>query len=198
MYDDQPPYGAMERAMEGYFRDHPLARRVLGTRETVSELDPEAMRAYHQARYAPDNLTLVASGAVDFQQLLKSAEAMTTQWKPSQAKRQLLTPTYCNDKLSMVHPPATQQYTLQYSPGPSYCDDARTLLAFWERLSETILAVDFFGSWLILEWQRLQPPLRKSFKSAVCSVPFLLVHRNSMMRTGILSRRSSVKDENSR
>ena len=116
MYDDQPPYGAMERAAEAYFRDHPLGRRVLGTRETVSQLDPEAMRAYHQARYAPDNLTLVASGAVDFDQLLKSAESMTTQWKPSQAKRQLLVPTFCNDELSMVHPPATQQYTLQYSP----------------------------------------------------------------------------------
>ena len=120
MYDDQPPYGAMERAMEGFFRDHPLARRVLGTRETVSELEPEAMRAYHQARYAPDNLTLVASGAVDFEQLLKSAEALTKKWVPSQAKRQLVTPTYINDNLSMIHQPATQQYTLQYSPGPSY------------------------------------------------------------------------------
>ena len=124
--------------MEGYFRDHPLARRVLGTRETVSELDPKAMRAYHQARYAPDNLTLVASGAVDFEQLLKSAEAMTTQWKPSQAKRQLVTPTYCSDKLSMVHPPATQQYTLQYSPGPSYCDDARYIA----RILGTIIGDD--------------------------------------------------------
>ena len=138
MYDDQPPYGAMERAMEGYFRDHPLARRVLGTRETVSVLDPEAMRAYHQARYAPDNLTLVASGAVDFEQLLKSAEAMTTQWKPSQAKRQLVTPAFCNEKLSMVHPPATQKYTLQYSPGPSYCDDARYIA----RILGTIIGDD--------------------------------------------------------
>ena len=138
MYDDQPPYGAMERASEAYFREHPLGRRVLGTRETVSELDPEAMRAYHQARYAPDNLTLVASGAVDFEQLLKSAEALTSQWKPSQAKRHLVVPTFCNDMLTMVHPPATQQYTLQYSPGPSYCDDARYIA----RILGTILGDD--------------------------------------------------------
>ncbi len=29
MYDDQPPYGAFERAMELFFGDHPLATRVL-------------------------------------------------------------------------------------------------------------------------------------------------------------------------
>ena len=146
MYDDQPPYGAMERAMEGFFRDHPLARRVLGTRETVSELEPEAMRAYHQARYAPDNLTLVASGAVDFEQLLKSAEALTKKWVPSQAKRQLVTPTYINDNLSMIHQPATQQYTLQYSPGPSYCDETRYIA----RILGTIIG-DESGSRLFWE-----------------------------------------------
>ncbi|HUP80897.1 MAG TPA: pitrilysin family protein, partial [Pirellula sp.] len=146
MYDDQPPYGAMERAMEGFFRDHPLARRVLGTRETVSQLEPEAMRAYHQARYASDNLTLVASGAVDFEQLLKSAEALTKKWVPSQAKRELVTPTYFNDNLSMVHPPATQQYTLQYSPGPSYRDETRYIA----RILGTIIG-DESGSRLFWE-----------------------------------------------
>jgi len=138
MYDDQPPYGAMERAMEQYFGDHPLARRVLGTRETVSVLDPEAMRAYHQARYAPNNLTLVASGAVDYEQLLKSAEALTGHWKASQANRSLISPKLSSEELVMVHPPATQQYTLQYSPGPSYSDDER----YVSRVLGTILGDD--------------------------------------------------------
>ena len=38
MYDDQPPYGAMERAMEEFFGEHPLSTRVLGTKESVSTL----------------------------------------------------------------------------------------------------------------------------------------------------------------
>ncbi len=33
MYDDQPPYGAMERLSELYFGDHPLAGRVLGPKK---------------------------------------------------------------------------------------------------------------------------------------------------------------------
>jgi predicted Zn-dependent peptidase len=125
MYDDQPPYGAMERAMEGYFGDHPLSRRVLGTRETVSALDPDRMRAYHQSRYAPNNLVLVATGAVDFDALLRSASEMTKGWKPGDNSRKLDMPEVRDANIDLVHPPATQRYTLQYSPGPGYCDESR-------------------------------------------------------------------------
>jgi predicted Zn-dependent peptidase len=125
MYDDQPPYGAMERAMEAYFGEHPLARRVLGTRETVAALDPELMRGYHESRYAPNNLTLVAAGAVDFDALIQSVSAMTKSWKQSSTHRSLSRPSLRTEDVTMIHPPATQQYTLQYSPGPGYCDVER-------------------------------------------------------------------------
>ncbi len=43
MYDDQPPYGALERAMELFFGEHSLGRRVLGTAETVGEMTIDQM-----------------------------------------------------------------------------------------------------------------------------------------------------------
>ncbi|MFN5949503.1 MAG: M16 family metallopeptidase, partial [Pirellulaceae bacterium] len=49
MYDDQPPYGAIDRLMEDYFQGHPLAGRVLGSCESVSQLKTDAMRRYHEA-----------------------------------------------------------------------------------------------------------------------------------------------------
>ena len=155
MYDDQPPYGAMERAMEVYFRDHPLARRVLGTRETVAALDPESMRAYHEARYAPNNLTLVATGAVDFEALLQSVEKMTTHWKPSSSARSLRWPSIESEEVVMLHPPATQQYTLQYSPGPGYCDERR----YVTRILASILGDDS-GSRLF--WELVDTGLAES------------------------------------
>lgn len=155
MYDDQPPYGAMERAMEVYFRDHPLARRVLGTRETVAALDPESMRAYHEARYAPNNLTLVATGAVDFEALVQSVEKMTTHWKPSSSARSLRWPSIESEEVVMVHPPATQQYTLQYSPGPGYCDERR----YVTRILASILGDDS-GSRLF--WELVDTGLAES------------------------------------
>ncbi|MEQ1824745.1 MAG: pitrilysin family protein [Pirellula sp.] len=138
MYDDQPPYGAMERAAECYFGDHPLSRRVLGTRETVGDLDPDRMRAYHQARYAPNNLTLVATGCVDFDALLKSAAELTNSWIPSTTARSLCTPARRNEEVRMIHPPATQQYTLQYSRGHGYCEPSR----YTSRILASILGDD--------------------------------------------------------
>lgn len=155
MYDDQPPYGAMERAAEGYFGDHPLSRRVLGTKETVAQLDPDSMRTYHQARYAPNNLTLVAAGAVDFDQLLLSVDELTRQWKPSTAGRSLNQPVPRSEDIEMFHPPATQQYTLQYSPGPGYCDENR----YVSRILASILGDDS-GSRLF--WELVDTGLAES------------------------------------
>ncbi len=125
MYDDQAPYGAMERAMEEFFGEHPLARRVLGTRETVGALTAESMRAYHQARYAPNNVTLVATGAVDFDTMVEEVKRHTEKWIPTECSRTLNKPDARNANVTMVHPPATQSYSLQYSAGASYHDSAR-------------------------------------------------------------------------
>jgi predicted Zn-dependent peptidase len=138
MYDDQPPYGAMERAMEEYFGDHPLSTRVLGTKESVSELTAEAMREYHRARYAPNNLCLVASGAVDFDALVRETQKMTKPWQPASVGRKLSTPVPQSKQIQMVHPPATQQYTLEFSQGPGYMDQAR----YVTRILATVLGDD--------------------------------------------------------
>jgi predicted Zn-dependent peptidase len=138
MYDDQPPYGAMEKAMEAYFGEHPLSRRVLGTPDTVSSLEPDAMRGYHESRYASNNLTLVAAGAIDFDALVADARKFTSHWKPSDASRILLKPLGQETEVRLVHPPATQRYTLQYSSGAGYNDPNRYVL----RILGTILGDD--------------------------------------------------------
>lgn len=128
MYDDQPPYGAVERAMEEFFGEHPLARRVLGTRETVLALDPVSMREYHQSRYAPNNLTLVAAGAVQFDELVESAKRLTANWRPMDTSRSLQRPKAPQASVELIHPPATQQYTLQHAMGVSSSDSYRYVL----------------------------------------------------------------------
>ena len=138
MYDDQPPYGAMERAMEEFFGEHPLATRVLGTKESVSGLTADAMREYHSARYAPNNLCLVATGTVDFDALVQETQKMTKNWRPAEAGRKLHKPVARSKDVQMIHPPATQQYTLEFSPGPGYMDEDR----YVTRILATILGDD--------------------------------------------------------
>ena len=74
--------------MAAHFGDHPLGRSVLGTAETVGALTPEQMRAYFERQYSPGNIALVASGNVDFDQLVKDAERVCGTWKQFDVARE--------------------------------------------------------------------------------------------------------------
>ncbi|MFO1066333.1 MAG: pitrilysin family protein [Pirellulales bacterium] len=146
MYDDQPPYGAMERAMELFFGDHSLSRRVLGTAETVSDLSVDMMRAYHAQRYTLDNMFLVASGKVDFERLVEQAESLAGKWRPVGAPRQHLVPKFGADSAIIEHSSTHQQYTIKIWPGVGCNDPARYAL----RLLSSVIA-DESGSRLFWE-----------------------------------------------
>ena len=74
MYEDSPPFGADDRCKAAYFGAHPLARSILGTVRSITDLDVEAMRDYFRRRYSPGNVALIATGRVDFDALVKTAE----------------------------------------------------------------------------------------------------------------------------
>ena len=81
MYDDQPPFGADDQCRAAFFGDHPLARSVLGTVESITALPVEAMRDYHHRRYAPGTMVLAATGAVDFPALVADARRLCGGWE---------------------------------------------------------------------------------------------------------------------
>jgi predicted Zn-dependent peptidase len=80
----------------------------------------------------------VAAGAVDFDALVMETQSRTKHWKPAQVGRQLKRPVTMSKQIQMVHPPATQQYTLEFSPGPGYMDQSRYI----SRVLATILGDD--------------------------------------------------------
>jgi predicted Zn-dependent peptidase len=122
MYDDQPPFGADDRCRAAYFGHHPLARSVLGTVESIAALPVEAMRDYHRRRYAPGNMVLAASGAVDFPALVEAAQRLCGDWEPAppverrlpQPPRQAAHP----GTERIVKPTAALDYAVWMVPGP--------------------------------------------------------------------------------
>ncbi|MGN6133342.1 MAG: M16 family metallopeptidase [Aureliella sp.] len=146
MYDDQPPYGAMERAMELFFGEHSLGRRVLGTAETVSEMTIDQMFAYHKQRYTLDNMFLVASGKVDFEQLVEQTESLVSGWRGRSTPRQVMTPKFTATESIIERPATHQQYTIKIWPGVGCNDPQRYAL----RLLASVIA-DESGSRLFWE-----------------------------------------------
>lgn len=64
------------------FGSHPLAHEILGEQETIERLPREAMVDYHRRRYAPGNLTLVATGALDPEEFFAVAGRLCGDWRP--------------------------------------------------------------------------------------------------------------------
>jgi predicted Zn-dependent peptidase len=163
MYDDQPPYGAMERAMEAFFGQHPLSHRVLGTVDSIKGLQVEQMRAYHAARYVPNNMVVVAAGQVDFPALVDQVQRLTRDWDALPLPPQTDRFEPGANHIELVHPPAVQQYTMKLSPGVSRRDPKR----YVQRLLGCMLG-DESGSRLF--WELVDPGIAES--AAVYSQEF--------------------------
>ena len=60
---DSPDYLVHEIFSSNFWKDHPLGKPILGTRETVQALRPAAMlESYYKQVYAPANLLITAAG----------------------------------------------------------------------------------------------------------------------------------------
>lgn len=130
MYDDQPPFGADDRCRAAFFAGHPLARSVLGTVDSITALSVDAMRDYHRRRYAPDNLVLAATGAVDFAALVETARRHCGDWEPQATAPRTVPATAHPDGgrqivESITRPGAALEYAVRMSAGPDGSDDDR-------------------------------------------------------------------------
>ncbi len=173
MYDDQPPYGAMERAMELFFGEHSLSRRVLGTAETVGEMTIEQMVNYHKQRYTLDNMFLVASGKVDFERLVEQTESLVGSWRGKSVTRATHSPKFGTSSTIIERPASHQQYTVKIWPGVGCNDPARYAL----RLLSSVIA-DESGSRLF--WELIDTGLAETaalwpqfFEECGCIVGYL-------------------------
>ena len=125
MYEDQPPFGIDEKCRELFFQGHPLSRSVLGTRETVGALTVEQMRAYFGRRYVPGNITVAASGAIDFGKFVEDVKNCCGAWEARPVSRETFRPVGRAGKEIFVRPSATQEYLFLLSDAPSGRDDER-------------------------------------------------------------------------
>jgi predicted Zn-dependent peptidase len=125
MYDDQPPYGGVERVMREFFGDHPMGHSVLGTVDSVSALTPDRMHAYFQSRYSPSNICLAAAGNIDFEKLIEDVQRCCGNWESVDQSREKTPAEYRDGFVTMHKPQSSQQYILQMAPGCSSEDEIR-------------------------------------------------------------------------
>src|SRR6266496_4210943 len=62
MEADSPDYLVHEIFSANFWKDHPLGKPILGTRETVKRFDDDMIRGYYATMYGPTNLIVTAAG----------------------------------------------------------------------------------------------------------------------------------------
>ena len=84
MAEDSPEDLVSELIMLAQYGDQPLARPILGTEESVSQLTRAKLLHYYKKFYRPENAVLALAGNYEWESVLKLAEEYLGGWEPGE------------------------------------------------------------------------------------------------------------------
>jgi predicted Zn-dependent peptidase len=90
---DNPDYLVHEIFSSNFWKDHPLGRPILGTRETVRKFDQATVRDYYTEVYSPENILVTAAGNLTHEKLVSLAAERFETVKPTGPIPALLAPS---------------------------------------------------------------------------------------------------------
>jgi zinc protease len=85
--ESQPDTKAAMLFKAAVYGGHPFGRPSLGKKEVVAKLTADDCRAFHQLAYAPNFTTVVLVGDFKADELAREVEALTKDWKKSDAAK---------------------------------------------------------------------------------------------------------------
>ena len=71
MDEDNPDYLVHEIFTQNFWKDHPLGKPILGTKETVKRFDRDPVMDFYGQRFAPGNLIICAAGNLKHAQFVE-------------------------------------------------------------------------------------------------------------------------------
>ena len=125
MYNDRPQWRLQDTLLESYFHGHPLGYRVLGTEQSIKDLNVQQMRDYFTHRYSPDNIVLAAAGKVDFDRFVADTSRLAGHWQPTGASRLYQPPQVAERQQVMHDAKVARHYLAMMSPAPTAQDPSR-------------------------------------------------------------------------
>jgi len=71
MEADSPDYLVHEIFSSNFWKDHPLGKPILGTRETVKRFDRDLIASFYRSVYAPGNMVVTAAGHLAHERMVE-------------------------------------------------------------------------------------------------------------------------------
>ena len=97
---EQPFNVAFDALRRNIYGEHPYGVSILGTEDTVSQLDRETLQQYHQTYFRPDNLTISISGRITKEETVRLVEELFGNWQIPSTKLRLDLPLAINSEPS--------------------------------------------------------------------------------------------------
>ncbi len=82
MIEDTPDEILHDRVSEVHWGDHPLARRIIGTPDTVSAFTREMLLEFTRTHYRPERVVVAAAGNLDPDALFAEVDRWLGRWNP--------------------------------------------------------------------------------------------------------------------
>src|SRR5712692_5436348 len=92
MEQDNPEYLVYEIFTQNFWREHPLGKPILGTRDSVNRFEREALVGCFRSWYAPDNMLITAAGHLDHRKVVELVAAEYSMLRPSGNGASLIPP----------------------------------------------------------------------------------------------------------
>src|SRR6202162_1686491 len=82
MEQDNAEYLVYEIFTQNFWREHPLGKPILGTRDTVKHFERPALLACFRSWYAPHNMLITAAGHLEHQKVVDLVSAQFSELRP--------------------------------------------------------------------------------------------------------------------
>ncbi len=82
MDEDNPDYLVHEIFVQNFWKDHPLGRPILGTRETVKRFEQPLLFSFFGKRFSPANMVIAAAGNLEHDHFVRLVSERFAAMKP--------------------------------------------------------------------------------------------------------------------
>src|ERR1700733_6727431 len=82
MDEDNPDYLVHEIFTQNFWKDHPLGKPILGTKDTVKKFDRDPVLEFYEKKFSPGNLVICAAGNLKHGEFVQLVSKHFEQMKP--------------------------------------------------------------------------------------------------------------------
>jgi predicted Zn-dependent peptidase len=128
MYEDDPQDKVFDVLGEAVFGEHPLGRPIIGRTEVVGGVSPDALSAFHAARYVPGNVVIAAAGNIDHDALVEMVSRAEAERAGATAPGTPGPPAPMAPRTLFIAKPTEQVHVTLGAPGIARDDNRRFAL----------------------------------------------------------------------